>query len=77
MGKELIEKVGRYCREYRVNVLKLSLTDFCKMSDSNIKNVSAFENGRANNITYLMLYWKLTTIESDRVEFLKGMFHFV
>lgn len=73
MNKEMITKIGNYCKQHRLNVLGMNLTEFCKVTENNIKNVSAFENGRANNITYLMLYWKLTDTE-HRVEFLKGMF---
>lgn len=57
--KELIEKVGAFCKDFRINYLEMSLTEFCNISDLNIKNVSAFEHGRANNIQYLFRYYRL------------------
>lgn len=76
MNKEKLLKIGNYCKQHRVDKLGYSLTDFCKVTDNNIKNVSAFENGRANNISYLISYWKMTDVE-HRVEFLKGLFECV
>jgi hypothetical protein len=75
MNKENIVKIGNYCKEYRTNILQLTLTDVSEKMNVNIKNLSAFENGRANNINYLFIYWKLSTDEKQRVEFLKNMFN--
>ena len=69
----LIEKVGKYCKEYRKNVLKISLTDFCNIQGLNIKNVSAFEHGRANNIKYLYNYYAISD-EVNKRKFALGLF---
>lgn len=55
-SKELNKMIGNCCKEYRKNVLKISLTNFCEMNRDSIVNVSAFESGRANNIKYLLYY---------------------
>ena len=57
--KELIKKVGAFCRNFRIKYLDMSLTEFCNITDLNIKNVSAFEHGRANNIQYLFRYYSI------------------
>lgn len=57
--KELIKKVGAFCRDFRIKHLDMSLTEFCNITDLNIKNVSAFEHGRANNIKYLFKYYHI------------------
>lgn len=58
-NKARIKRVGEYCKNFRINVLDLSLTEFCELNDLNIKNVNAFEFGRANNISYLYQYYRM------------------
>lgn len=69
----MIKKIGLYCRNFRIDVLGMSLTEFCNITNSNIKNVSAFENGRANNIKYLILYYNECN-EYEKETFLSGLF---
>ena len=69
----LIKEVGNYCKEFRINDLKLSLKDFSNMTDLNNKNVNAFEHGRANNIQYLYYYYKIAN-DSMKNKFSKGLF---
>lgn len=69
----MVEKIGSFCRDFRIKTLQLKLVDFCELTDSNIKNVSAFENGRANNIMYLFLYYDVAS-EQLKDEFIKGVF---
>lgn len=69
----MVEKIGSFCRDFRIKTLQLKLVDFCELTDSNIKNVSAFENGRANNIMYLFLYYDVAN-EQLKDEFIKGVF---
>ena len=69
----MVKKIGLFCRDFRIKILQLKLVDFCKITDSNIKNVSAFEHGRANNISYLTLYYDVAN-ETQKEEFLKEVF---
>ena len=69
----MIEKISSFCRDFRITKLQLKLVDFCELTDSNIKNVSAFENGRANNIMYLFLYYDVAN-EQLKDEFIRGVF---
>ena len=57
-----IKKIGSICKEYRINILKLTLTDFAKLNNENLQNIHAFEQGRANNIKYLYMYMKQSNI---------------
>lgn len=66
-------KIGYLCKQYRLQVLKLSLTEFSKLSNENLKNIHAFESGRANNIKYLYMYMKLSTITQLEV-FINSIF---
>lgn len=55
-----IKKVGKICKDYRIEILKLSLTNFAKINNENLQNIHAFEQGRANNIKYLYMYMDLS-----------------
>ena len=57
-----IKKVGQVCKDYRIDVLDLSLTNFAKLNEENLQNIHAFEQGRANNIKYIYMYMKQSNI---------------
>lgn len=71
--ERLIKNVGKYCREFRINELKLSLKEFSEITGLNNKNVNAFEFGRANNIQYLFYYYRLCN-GSMKNKFSEGLF---
>ena len=75
-AKELNKKVGIFCKQFRENHLDITLTEFCKVTDQNIKNVSAFESGRANNIKYLYYYYQMAS-EEKRKLFAKYIFELI
>ena len=62
----IIERIGEFCKQFRKEVLNLSLTEFARLTGENLKNVHAFEKGRANNIKYLYLYYDLADEEQKR-----------
>lgn len=64
-----IVRIGEVCREFRVDNLKLSLTEFSKLNDENLQNIHAFEKGRANNIKYLFMYMKLSDVYQIEILF--------
>lgn len=74
LSSEIIDNVGKWCKVFRTMVLHVSLTDFCNQNNVNIKNVSAFENGRANNIKYVFLYYNSCTSDEMRIRFMTGFF---
>lgn len=71
--KERITRVGEFCKKYREDYLRMSLTDFSIETNINIKNLSAFERGNANSIDYLFYYYELGT-ELDKVVFRNNIF---
>lgn len=71
--KELIKDVGIFCGEFRENILKINLTDFAKETNTNLKNIHAFEKGRANNIFYLAVYYNYCNDEQQEL-FSKELF---
>lgn len=68
-----MEGLGAYCKKYRVEILKESLTNFSNKVDENLKNINAFESGRANNIKYIFYYANFNLDNRDR--FLEGLFN--
>ena len=66
-----IKKIGSICREYRIKILKLSLTNFAKLNNENLQNIHAFEQGRANTIKYIYMYMKQSNIYQLEVLFNK------
>lgn len=51
-----LEKIYDYCKNFRMNVLKVTLDEMAEKCDDKAGNISAFENARANNIKYLFYY---------------------
>lgn len=75
MDKETMFKIGQYCKDYRLNELDVTLTSFARLFNENLKNVNAFEFGRANNIKYLTMYIKYD--ESKRDKFFEGLYNII
>lgn len=70
-----IEKTCKYCKNYRTKVLKITQKEMCDKLGLNIKNLSAFENGRANNMLYISYYYNLSShYWKDR--FLKDIYEY-
>lgn len=68
-----MKNVQNFCRNFRINTLKLSLQDLEDSSSINHKTISAFENHRSTNINHLTIYLKAcSTIEQKR-QFIKGL----
>lgn len=61
-----IKKVGQICKDFRINILDVSLTKFAELNKENLQNIHAFEKGRANNIKYIYMYMKQA--ESNQLE---------
>lgn len=62
----MIKQIGKFCSNFRKEVLELTLTEFSKITGENLKNIHAFEKGRANNIKYLYLYYDLADAEQKK-----------
>lgn len=72
----MVEVIGRFCEQFRKEVLNLSLTEFARLTGENLKNIHAFEKGRANNIKYLYLYYDLADTEQKN-EFAVRLFEVI
>lgn len=64
-------KVGLYCRNFRLNVLKMTLQDVSNLD--NFKTLSAFEHGRSRNIMHIYKYIEACENRDDRIKFIRGL----
>ena len=71
-----IERLGNYCKQFRIHELEMTLTRFSEEVGENLKNVSAFEHGRANNIKYLTYYYRLAN-EEQKQKFMETLFFII
>lgn len=69
-----MKEIGKKCKQFRKEVLRISLTEFSKLNNANIKNVCAFESGKANNINYLFMYYNVCSNDYDKQLFLDNVF---
>lgn len=69
----MIKEVGIFCKNFRMNTLNKTLNEICENTDIQSKTLSAFENGRANNIKYLFLYYHACNDEQKQ-QFIGGVF---
>lgn len=67
-----MKNLTNFCREFRTEVLKLTLQDIENISFTNVKTLSAFENGRSTNINHLNLYYLLCKTKEQRALFIHG-----
>lgn len=67
----LVSKVGEYCREFRMQRLRLRLQDV--EGSENVKTLSGFEHGRSTNIYHLFKYVRACKDRQQKMEFLEGI----
>lgn len=48
--------VGKLCKNYRINTLKLNQSDVAKETGYSIENISKFECGNNNNLKIFLWY---------------------
>ena len=71
MSNKDFKHIGKYCRYYRMNVLKKTLKEV--EGSFNVKALSAFEHGRSTNINHLLKYVKSCKNYEQKIEFLQGI----
>lgn len=74
MNNDLITDIGKYCKNVRVKQ-NVTLKDLAILNNDNLKNIWAFENGKANNIKYIFYYFKLFNSDSEQKEYVRGLFN--
>lgn len=75
--KEISKTVGKFCKKFRTDYLRISMTDFAKETGLKIQNVNAFEGGRANNIKYLYYYYHFSNSNHLKEVFKNNLFNII
>lgn len=71
MEKQAFNRIGKYCRNYRLTVLNLTLQEVA--GKDNIKTLSSFEHGRSKNIEHLLKYISKCKTREQKLQFLEGL----
>jgi len=66
--------VGNFCRNFRLNHLRLSLSEVAEISGENIRNLRAFEDGRATAFRYIFAYYDACD-DILKEDFARGFFN--
>lgn len=48
--------VGEYCNHFRTNILKITLKEVCKETNTSVQTLSSFEKGHSTNIEHIYKY---------------------
>lgn len=65
--------IGNYCKNFRINVLKMGLVEFSEKNKESYKNIWAFENGKSTNFKYIFYYYKMCDEKLNPI-FARGLF---
>ena len=61
-----------FCKQFRKEVLNLTLQEMEDKTGIPLKTISSFENGNSTNIKHLNLYYKLCDSKIKREQFIQG-----
>lgn len=65
--------IQKFCREFRINELDLTLDQMGTLTGVNLKTISAFENGRSNNSNHIYLYSESCITPEQLTAFKNGL----
>lgn len=66
-------EIQKFCGTFRKRTLQKTLRDIELEQGVNIKTISAFENGRSNNIEHLTIYVKACDTQVQRIYFTESI----
>lgn len=69
--------IGRFCYDYRKNILELTLDDMEKETGVPLKTLSGFENGRSSNMGIVFKYLTLSKDVNNRMFFLNKLYEII
>ena len=67
------KNISSFCKDFRIDVLKKTIADLSRASGVKERTLWAFENGKANNINHLSVYFDECITDEARKEFLGGL----
>lgn len=67
------DTMQKFCKQFRELNLSITLSEMQKQTGVKISTISAFENGRSNNLNHLYLYINCCKTEGQEKVFLAGI----
>ena len=67
-----MKHLTEFCKDFRINYLKITLQEVQNKYGIPFKALSAFENGRSTNVNHLNTYYLLCKTKEDRKVFVDG-----
>ena len=67
-----MKHLTEFCKDFRINHLKITLQEVQDKYGIPFKALSAFENGRSTNVNHLNTYYLLCKTKEDRKAFVDG-----
>ena len=62
-----IDDVGKFCKIFRVEVLKMTLEELSEKTGIKVSTLSSFENGRSKNIEHINSYLKFANKDQEKL----------
>lgn len=62
-----INDVGKFCKVFRNEVLKMTLEELSEKTGVKVTTLSSFENGRSRNLEHINLYLKFANKEQEKL----------
>ena len=62
-----INDVGKFCKVFRNEVLKMTLEELSEKTGVKVTTLSSFENGRSRNLEHINLYLKFADAEQEKL----------
>lgn len=66
--------IGKWCSNFRHDILDMSLTELATRSKTNIKTLSAFEHGKSTNMKHIFSYYNACNTDYERKVFAEYLF---
>ena len=62
-----INDVGKFCKVFRNEILKMTLEELSEKTGVKVATLSSFENGRSRNIEHINSYLKFANAEQEKL----------
>lgn len=73
LGIYKMDTIHYLCKKFRERVLQKTLQNLSDESGIKLTTISAFENGRSNNVNHLAIYYNACDSDIQRITFMKNL----
>lgn len=69
-----MKRIGKYCQQFRTEVLKITQSELADHFGVTSRSVSMFENGKSTNVNFIYFYWQCCPTDEIKAVFLANLF---